>query len=240
MLTHADGKQGWVDHNKRSSRIGARRGFTLVELTITLGMVMILLGLLAPAVGRSMESARMTRDLAQLQQCMTLVGLYAADYRDIFPVADSNPFRAGESWHSALQAAGYVKSPAEVDPAAFRRFGRVTFYLSVCLAYSPERMLPGQTLPAMKAVSRAVYQHSVPYPSGKGAMLKGNSGEGTVTEGAHWWCCVDRWCAPVAMCDGSAMLADYLAMNHGRAPVVVDQVGIPVWSTWGGYLGRDR
>lgn len=224
------------------SRMPAIRapGFTLVEMTVCTGILLILLGVLAPAIGQSAEHARMVRDAAQLQQCMTLVSLYASDHRGAFPVSDSNPFRASERWYAELQSAGYIASPLEVDPAAYRKFGTVTFHLSVCLVYSPDHMLPGRTLPVDKAISSVVWQHSVPYPSSKGGMLKRDSGEGTVADGAHWFCCVVRWRAPVVMCDNSALITDSIEMNHGRPPLIVDWIGAPVWTTWGGYLGRDR
>lgn len=219
-------------------------GFTLVELVICIGIVLILLGLLAPSISRSMNEARLTADAGTLKQNVALVMLYCNDHSEVFPVSDALAFRATDTWYKALDL-----SAAEVDPYPVKRFGEMTMRLSVCMVYDAEHMLPGRTLAPGEARSTDVRLAQVVYPSDKGLMLKFRGGmsvpriPGNVThmEGVTGqWCCGPRWRTPVAMTDCSILTTDYLTLTGGEYPLVVDLVGMPVFSTWGGYLGRDR
>lgn len=54
------------------------------------------------------------------------------------------------------------------------------------------------------------------------------------------WCCVNPRPTPIAMCDGALIFANYLELSGGKEPLVVDLIGEPVWTTWGGCLARDK
>lgn len=201
---------------------------------------MILVSLAVPSIGESVERSRMVRDAAQLRQNMAVLGLYANDHQDIFPVAHPTALFSAREWHRACVAGGYFRSSSEADPAAVRKFGVITLHMSMCLTADSDYMLPGRTLPPGALLSAPVRQHEVAYPSDKGAMLKQFSDDRTLNEGGVWFCCGDPWRAPAVMCDSSVTIADYYAYTGGAYPLVIDGVGIPIWSTWGGYLGRDR
>lgn len=218
----------------------ARAGFTLIELVMVLGVVMILLSFAAPAIGRSMATARQTRDAGQLRQNFTLVSQYVHEHRDVYPVAHENAPLAGWEWYRALHAGGYFSTPGDADPYGYRAYRNIRYVMSWCLMYDPDRMLPGRTVPPEQATSRAVRQHMVSYPSHKGAMVQERGAGGYYPADPHAFCCTMRWKAPVVFCDSSLIIADHIELNAGEPAVVVDLVGMPVISTWGGYLGRDR
>lgn len=217
-----------------------RRAFTIIELLVCIGLILILISLALPSMARSIESSRNLRDCAQIRQNHAIVTLYATDHKEVFPIVHQNAFLAGIYWWKSVERAGYVSSPREVDPRIFDRFGVVTIALSVCLVYKPERMLPGFTVPIGQALSDPVRLSQVSFPSSKGGLFRRESGEGSVNEGARWHCCVVPWDAAVGFCDGSAIVTNYLQLSGGTQPLRVDEIGVPVWTTWGGYLARDR
>lgn len=65
---------------KRPAKV--RRGFTLVELLLVLGVMAMLTSLLLPALGSARRSARLCKDLGNLSQIGRGVAAYGADWRD--------------------------------------------------------------------------------------------------------------------------------------------------------------
>lgn len=217
---------------------GHRRAFTIVELAVCSGIILVLTALIAPAIGGSMERARLTRAMSQARQNAALVSLYAADHDDVYPIARDNPESAGFYWHEALIPGGYLAEEREADPEGWRRTGNVLIYLSMCMVYDPRFMVPERTLPIAEARSSPVRQAQVLYPSQKGMMVR--LYEGPRDYDSAWCCLSSQNRAPVAMADGSALSGLWHEFMDGRPFMVENQIGVPVFSTWGGYLGRDR
>lgn len=62
-----------------------RNGFTLVETVISLGVIMILIALLLPSLGRVRLTATELSCTARIRELGNLVASYAAEYDDRFP-----------------------------------------------------------------------------------------------------------------------------------------------------------
>src|SRR5688572_5919603 len=92
-----------------------RRGFTLVELLVVIGVIAVLVGMLLPALNAAREQARLVDDLTRIRQLAIAANMYAADYGGSVPplVASVSgmPWQGYAIWHPS----GYAVSLA--DPA---------------------------------------------------------------------------------------------------------------------------
>ncbi|KPK42681.1 MAG: hypothetical protein AMJ78_01705 [Omnitrophica WOR_2 bacterium SM23_29] len=67
--------------------MSAKKGFTLIELLVVMAIIIILAGLLMPALGRAREQARRTTCISNLKQLGSALALYSADYNEAYPAA---------------------------------------------------------------------------------------------------------------------------------------------------------
>ncbi|HEX8325475.1 MAG TPA: prepilin-type N-terminal cleavage/methylation domain-containing protein [Tepidisphaeraceae bacterium] len=68
----------------------ARRGFTLVELLVVVGIIALLIAVLLPALGVARQEARRVQCLSNLRQLATFATLYVNDNRGQYPIAYYN------------------------------------------------------------------------------------------------------------------------------------------------------
>jgi type II secretion system protein G len=80
----------------------SNRGFTLIELLVVMAIIIILAGLLMPALGRAREQARKTTCASNLKQIGAALEMYTADNNEKYPPANG------------LQAA-LMASPTYID-----------------------------------------------------------------------------------------------------------------------------
>jgi prepilin-type N-terminal cleavage/methylation domain-containing protein len=231
-----------------ASALACARAFSMPELLVCLGVMAVLVSLAAPAISGSMARARLTRDVAQMRSSAALVAAYLNDQREVFPFwfraqpnyTIPNPHTIARTWYIALEDGGYIGQQSEIDPDGARRFGRPRTRMSVALCYSPEFMRPGFTVPVDDAVATPVRLSQVAYPSGKGLLLFTAL---RPFDAMSSFCCIPTSTVrvPVSLVDGSTWAAHFTEfVRPGEAPVVQDEIGMPVLSPWGGYLARDR
>ena len=72
-----------------------RRGFTLVELLLVVGIILVLIGLLLPAVGAARETARGVQCLSNLRQLAAAAHHYAASNDGSYPIGYFNASSPG-------------------------------------------------------------------------------------------------------------------------------------------------
>jgi len=159
-----------VMHLLETPRWKAHRGFTLMEAVICAGIVMLLVGLCVPAIAKSRESARMTRDLALMRQCGALLQAYCTDYKGVFPYV-GNGIRSVTDWWEALGPSGAIDSQMAFDPVGVRERGQHRVYMSACLVVDPPIMMPGMVLPIDLTPTRGISDSQVVFPANKGTFI---------------------------------------------------------------------
>jgi type II secretory pathway pseudopilin PulG len=223
-----------------------RCAFAMIELIITIGIIMILIGLIAPALGGAMSQAKLTRDIALVRQQAMLISMYATDFQGIYPLAFDTPgrvFRAASDWGVPMIASGHADSIAQLDPDVNRGL-EPSYGLSVAMVYDADKMRPGIVPPASEQRPVAVRTHQVVFPSSKGLTFRAWDGQPPETFGGfNGFCCAASfldWPTPVSFADGSAASGTMRKFLDGDPLYMEHDIGAPVHSTWFGVRGRDR
>ncbi len=215
-----------------------RVAFSLIELIVVLGIVMVLIGLLLPSLAAARERSRMTRLAVTARSNALAVVAYAGDHDDVYPIASADVGNAMLDWDDPLIAEGILPSKAAVDPDGVREHGGPKFALSGALVHPSRFLESGATLPIDLAKASPIRQSEVAYPSQKGMMVRWLF----VRDGVHtfWtWNPYDRPIAPVAWTDGH--VSEHRCTDFALAyPYFENWVGHPVVSTWLGTKGADR
>ena len=105
-----------------SSARAPRRGFTLVELLVVIGIIAVLISILLPTIARAQEASRRVNCLSNLRQVYTAYVFYAQDNHDQVPLG----YRIGKKQFNSmtysstskfyvefglLYQGGYMKTP---------------------------------------------------------------------------------------------------------------------------------
>lgn len=214
------------------------RGFTLIELVVCIGVMMVLIGLLLPTLAASRESARATRMLALVRSNHAAVVMYANSHQDVFPASDSLVGNCMLRWYVPLVATGLIENERAVDPEGAELTNNPRFSMSGCAFCSPSMMVPGSTVPVDVAESSAIRMSQAAFPAEKGILVQWLHVRGT--EHVFWsWNPSESPSSPIAMADGHAISAKCVdfALEHD---FFENWVGHPVLSTWNGILGMDK
>ncbi|MCC6320908.1 MAG: type II secretion system protein [Phycisphaerales bacterium] len=61
------------------------RGFTIIELLVVIGIIVLLVGILLPSLGAAREAARSAACLSNQRQILAAMGQYLNEYKDVVP-----------------------------------------------------------------------------------------------------------------------------------------------------------
>jgi type II secretory pathway pseudopilin PulG len=86
-----------------------RLAFTIVELLIVLGIILILFAILAPALTAVRSQARALKCMSNVRQLGIILRLYALDNKDHYPTNISSP--TPQYWNDAARLRPYIALP---------------------------------------------------------------------------------------------------------------------------------
>ncbi|MHC4989466.1 MAG: type II secretion system protein [Planctomycetota bacterium] len=85
------------------SRSNRGRAFTIVELLVSISIIVILIGVLLPAIGKARDQARVSTSVSNLRQLGQALAAYAAEWNDRqVTLVDDNLGRYGSSVSAAI------------------------------------------------------------------------------------------------------------------------------------------
>jgi prepilin-type N-terminal cleavage/methylation domain-containing protein/prepilin-type processing-associated H-X9-DG protein len=90
QFNSARARTGSVSHSHRS---GIRRGFTLVELLVVIGIIALLISVLLPTLASARRSANSVKCLASLKEIGNAFSLYAIENKGFYPAARDNQIK---------------------------------------------------------------------------------------------------------------------------------------------------
>ncbi|MCG3177976.1 MAG: hypothetical protein BIFFINMI_00299 [Phycisphaerae bacterium] len=155
---------------------GDRRGFTLIELMVVIGIIALLIGILMPSLGAAREVARSAKCASNLRQLGLAAAMYLKDNNGQFP-----PFRLDKNANGSVAVAG-VGNGLKIRPRWFALLGPYTE--SVFNPPSPTDDRQNVASPVYTCPSVPAWTDERNYPYGYNYQFLGNSrvrgGGGTI------------------------------------------------------------
>src|SRR5205823_2179897 len=78
-----------------------RRGFTLVELLVVIGIIALLISMLLPALDKARQQAQTVACLSNLRQMAAGVAFYVNDYKGLMPLYSLQGYSDSSHLHPA-------------------------------------------------------------------------------------------------------------------------------------------
>lgn len=238
LRTHA--KVGSMGSHLCASRCTIVRGFSLLELLVVIGTLMVLLGLVLPGMSASRQVAKLTRDLGAMRAMAQAVSDYGAGNRDLFPCSVPGIVDCYmRDWHETLVRTGYSDNSSNLMPSSD---GITRVYMMGAAFTSPDQFDPHRPTVWYSPAAVAQRGHSVAYPSAKGLLFRATRVDGPPDDHTTWWCCGESMSnpCPVIFGDASGVIIGWRALRTVSPPTATTFQGYPVVSTWEGCKGLDR
>lgn len=231
-----------------------RRGFSIIELIVVIGVVMVLLGIFLPALGGARASAKQVKQVSNIRQVGTCIDLYLNDWEETYPIADIRPdwtplnvsiddaraLGIGKFWGVPIYETEII-SKDEFDTIFWESHAFNTVAM-----YTDPRVMTPTTIPAWENhENSAVKQHWAKYPSDKGlvgvSFVPDSGNEDRLLPGHKLWNngMSDGPLAPVLWADSSVTRIRHADLREPN-PAPIDVWGSELMYTWNGIRGRDK
>lgn len=228
-----------IDSSRANHQVCARTGFSIVELIVCFGVVMILIGISLPTFARARRGARLTVWLATVQQHAHLIDMYTTQFGEVFPISSvSRVGDAARDWWRPLQASGML-----VDSDGAPNSEVAAMRVSACFVYEPSLMRPGLAnhTSLWNRTACPVRRSDVLNPTLKGLVWMPYVVPELAEPRSNAWCCLGSSPpGPIGFADGSAAVLSWKDFAIDDSMYVEHDIGYVVISTWDGVRGVDR
>lgn len=203
---------------KKMRGICGKRGFTLIEMLVVIGIIAILIALLMPAIGKARQRAYAAGCASNLRQISGALNLYLADHEGVYPPHRADDITGGpdgvtKRWWYVL--GGYMEDSWEVYRCPARPFLEVPGAGRFPMVIPPTPLIPPLSSTEMNQLDsffpyglNTFWTAPAHHNSGEGgadspletsgawrlrASQVGNAAEFMVCADADWWLPFSLW-----------------------------------------------
>ena len=169
-----------------------RRGFTLVELLVVIGIIVLLMGLLLPAIQAARESSRSSQCMSNLRQMGLAIQLFHdqngsyPQYRAEYPPITNayGVVRPRWQWLMAAQLGGWAQNPDAIV-AAGNADTTYTYVpmdnnVFVCPTMNSSYISAGNIIPDVQSIRNGSYGYNYGYLGNNRTLLDGDNTTATL------------------------------------------------------------
>jgi prepilin-type N-terminal cleavage/methylation domain-containing protein len=104
----------------RSNRDPARKGFTLVELLVVIGIIALLVAILMPALARARDQSNRAKCMSNVRQLMITTLMYTAENKGWIPWSTWDSIAAGDGWlYKKPRVSGGSFTPQDIEQGLY-------------------------------------------------------------------------------------------------------------------------
>lgn len=222
--------------NSGTAAINRRAAFSIVELMVSIGAIVILIGILLPSFRHARRASQQLGEEIRAKQLAESVVLYCASYRDMLPSYGRTLGDRSGGWGIPMDSAGLLSYSSEfLSNKDYYKFSYTGFV-------DPKDLAPGNVPPASRIIVRTQKITDVRFPSQKGMLWPVQVGKMTVDASQQpIWCCTDNPTrGAIPFFDTSVGVFKWIDFLDEDTLTTEYWAGRPVVSSWFGLNGIDR
>ena len=222
----------------------SRRGFTLIEILVVVGIIALLVGILLPALGKVQERARMTQTMGLMQEFAKACDAFQQEcgrYPGLVPeeiLANDPQISGTENAMLELMGGGVRKN--DVDTTTYNNFSTASGW--VPLVFTPQNQPPFEVKINVGKIGDGPSINGKQYPpffAPKANDLRPTAGQKGELATIKIPDLMDSWGNPIIFLRAARNVGPLAGTNGDRAQFIVLDDGGTKYGAMDPYLGSD-